>query len=579
MIPYLLGQGLRVSVIKHAHHEFDVDVPGKDSWVHRQSGATEVLVSSTRRWALMHELRGAGEPRLPELLAKMSPVDLVIIEGFKREPHRKIEVHRIANDKPLLFPEDPDIVGIATDAAVETTLPMAHLDDIEAVAALLQRSAMPVEDVLAKQLPNREGLRGKMAQLSDDCFAFGGPMMSVDEAVGIIAARVTAVEEIETVALGAADGRVLARDDCRAVAAAAVHQFRGRRLCGGKPRSAAGRGEGVSVTGRMQAGASASAAIQPGHAMRIFTGAPMPEGADTVFMQEDVRIDDDGRVVLPAGLKPGANVRPAGEDIPAGHAALAAGRRLRPQDVALAAAFGLTQLEVVRRIRVAVFSTGDELVSPGETRAPAQLFDSNRFMLMAMLARLGCEVSDLGILRDERASLAEALQKAAGNHDLILTTGGVSTGEEDHVKAAVESAGKLVLWRMAIKPGRPVAMGIIGGTPFIGLPGNPVASFVTFVHVVRPTVLALSGAAQQPLVPMPVRAAFSYRKKIARREYVRVNLARGEDGMLEAVKFPREGAGLLSSLVDTDGLVELGEEITRVEPGQTVGFLSYSSLI
>jgi molybdopterin molybdotransferase len=312
--------------------------------------------------------------------------------------------------------------------------------------------------------------------------------------------------------------------------------------------------------------------------MRIFTGAPMPDGADTVFMQEDVRVDGN-KVVLPAGLKPGANVRPAGEDIAAGHSALGAGRRLRPQDVALAAAFGLTHVEVIRRIRVAVFSTGNELVSPGAPRATAQLFDSNRFMLMAMLARLGCEVSDLGILRDDRASLAQGLKNVAGRHDLILTTGGVSTGEEDHVKAAVESAGTLVLWRMAIKPGRPVAMGIIGGTPLIGLPGNPVASFVTFVHVVRPTVLALSGATQQPLLPMPVRAAFSYKKKIARREYVRVNLRKGEGGVLEAVKFPREGAGLLSSLVDTDGLVELGEEITQVQPGQTVGYLGYASLI
>ena len=152
VIPHLLGQGLRVSVIKHAHHEFDVDVPGKDSWVHRQAGATEVLVSSTRRWALMHELRGAPEPRLPELLTRMSRVDLVVIEGFKREPHHKIEVHRIANDKPLLFPGDPDIVGIATDAVVETTLPVAHLDDIEAIAALMQRSAIPVEQVLARSL-------------------------------------------------------------------------------------------------------------------------------------------------------------------------------------------------------------------------------------------------------------------------------------------------------------------------------------------------------------------------------------------------------------------------------------------
>jgi molybdopterin molybdotransferase len=418
-----------------------------------------------------------------------------------------------------------------------------------------------------------------MAQLSDDCFAFGGPMMSVDEAVHIIAARVSPVRDVETVSLAQADGRILAS----AISAPLpLPPFTNSAVDGYAVRSRdlPLQGEAAfSVTGRVQAGASAREAASQGYAMRIFTGAPMPDGADTVFMQEDVRIDENGRVVLPAGLKAGANVRPAGEDIPIGSVALKAGQRLRPQDVALAAAFGLAYVEVIRRIRVAVFSTGNELVSPGSPREPAQLFDSNRFMLMAMLARLGCEVSDLGILRDDRASLADGLKKVAGHHDLILTTGGVSTGEEDHVKASVESVGTLVLWRMAIKPGRPVAMGIIGGTPFIGLPGNPVASFVTFVHVVRPTVLALAGAIQQQLVPMPVRAGFRYKKKIGRREYVRVNLRQAPDGALEATKFPREGAGLLSSLVDTDGLVELGEAITQVEPGQTVGFLGYASLI
>lgn len=418
-----------------------------------------------------------------------------------------------------------------------------------------------------------------MAQLSDDCFAFGGPMLLVDEAVGIIAARVAPVQEVETVSLNEADGRILASE---IFASLPLPPFTNSAVDGYAVRGSDiphQTEQAFPVAGRVQAGTSASEAIKPGHAVRIFTGAPMPDGADTVFMQEDVRIDGDGRVVLPAGLKSGANVRPAGEDVPVGHTALAAGQRLRPQDVALAAAFGLTAVNVRRRIRVAIFSTGNELVSPGAARADAQLFDSNRFMLGAMLTRLGCVVSDLGILRDDRASLADGLKKVAGSHDLILTTGGVSTGEEDHVKAAVESVGTLVLWRMAIKPGRPVAMGVIGGTPFIGLPGNPVASFVTFVHVVRPTVLALAGAAQQALVPMPVRAAFTYKKKIARREYVRVNLRKSDDGTLEAVKFPREGAGLLSSLVDTDGLVELGEDVTQVRPGQTVGFLAYASLM
>jgi molybdopterin molybdotransferase len=416
-----------------------------------------------------------------------------------------------------------------------------------------------------------------MAQLSDDCFAFGGPLMSVDEAVGIITTRVRAVSEVDAVSLVEADGRILARD---IVAPLPLPPFTNSAVDGYAVQSRdlpRGQEQALPVTGRVQAGHAAQAA-EPGHALRIFTGAPMPQGADTVFMQEDVRIDQSGRVVLPPGLKAGANVRPAGEDIPEGRVALKRGARLRPQDIALAAAFGLTELTVARRIRVAVFSTGDELASPGTPRAAAQLFDSNRFMLIAMLKRLGCEVSDLGILRDERVSLARALQQAATAHDLILTTGGVSTGEEDHVKAGVESVGSLVLWRMAIKPGRPVAMGIIAGTPFIGLPGNPVASFVTFVHVVRPTVLALSGAAPAHPVAIPVRAAFSYKKKSGRREYVRVTLHKATDGELEAIKFPREGAGLLSSLVETDGLVELGETMTKVEPGQHVGFLGYASL-
>lgn len=417
-----------------------------------------------------------------------------------------------------------------------------------------------------------------MAQLSDDCFAFGGPMMSVDEAVATIAARVSAVAETEWVDLAEADGRVLASD---IRAPLALPPFTNSAVDGYAVRSAdlpREKEQAFPVSARVQAGASAPDAIARGEAIRIFTGAPMPAGADTVFMQEDVRIEAS-KVVLPPGLKAGANVRPVGEDVLEGHRALPAGRQLRPQDIALIAALGLTRIETRRQLRVAVFSTGNEVVSPGAPRGAAQLFDSNRFMLTAMLKRLGCEVSDLGILRDDRVSLASALKEAAARHDLILTSGGVSTGEEDHVKAAVERVGTLVLWRMAIKPGRPVAMGIIGGTPFIGLPGNPVASFVTFTYVVRPTVLALAGTAQKKPVPMPVRAAFSYKKKVGRREYVRVSLRNGSEGTLEAVKFPREGAGLLSSLVDTDGLVELGEEIVTVEPGQIVGFLDYSNLV
>jgi len=402
--------------------------------------------------------------------------------------------------------------------------------------------------------------------------------MSVDDAVAMIAARVGAVPDTEMVALMEAAGRVLAEP---IVAPLPLPPFTNSAVDGYAIRSADLAlipQHAFPVVGRIAAGeAAASEVVEAGQAVRIFTGAPMPTGADTVFMQEDVRLEGE-HVILPPGLRAGANVRPAGEDIPKGSEALPAGRRLRPQDVALIAALGLTHVKVRRAIRVAVFSTGDELVAPGQSLVAPKLYDSNRFMLMTMLRRLGCAVSDLGILPDDRVSLAQALEMAASRHDLLLTSGGVSTGEEDHVKAAIESVGSLVLWRMAIKPGRPVAMGVVRGTPFIGLPGNPVASFVTFTYVVRPTIFALAGASADPVVPTPVRAAFSYKKKIARREYVRASIQRREDGSFEAVKFPREGAGLLSSLVQTDGFIELGEDITAVEPGDFLNFFSYASL-
>jgi len=230
-------------------------------------------------------------------------------------------------------------------------------------------------------------------------------------------------------------------------------------------------------------------------------------------------------------------------------------------------------------VKVALFSNGDEIAEPGTTRRGTQVFDSNRIMLIAMLRRIGCVVTDLGILRDDSARIGAALKDAARSHDLILSSGGVSTGEGDCVKAAVESTGTLVFWRIAMKPGRPVAMGVIDGTPFIGLPGNPVASFVTFAKVARPAILALAGAQWSAPSPIRVRAQFAHRKKPARREYVRVHLRRAEDGTLEAVKFPREGAGLLSSLVDTDGVLELPEDVTRVEPGQMVECFTYASLL
>src|SRR6202020_125191 len=288
--------------------------------------------------------------------------------------------------------------------------------------------------------------------------------------------------------------------------------------------------------------------------------------------------DESGRVHFPPGLRRGANTRPRGEDIEVGARALRKGQRLRPQDLALAAALGLRSLPVRRPIRLALFSTGDELVEPGLSAGPAQRYDSNRVLLAALAARSGAQVMDLGILPDKRDKIAIALRDAARDNDLILTSGGVSTGEEDHVRSAVELNGSLVFWRLAIKPGRPGAMGTVAGVPFVGLPGNPAAAFITFVHVARPILAALAGASVEAAPSLRAAAAFSYRKKAGRREYVRVRIEPGSSGEPIAHKHGVEGAGILTSLTETTGLAELEEAVTSVAPGDTVKYLPYESL-
>ncbi|SED91283.1 molybdopterin molybdotransferase [Rhizobiales bacterium GAS188] len=416
-----------------------------------------------------------------------------------------------------------------------------------------------------------------MAQLTDDCFAFGGELMPVDAALALIAERVGPVSGVEEVGLAEADGRIVAADIRAPIS---LPPFDNSAVDGYAVRHADLAPQGqteLPLRGRVAAGGSAMGLAASGAAVRVFTGAPLPGDADTIFMQEDVRLSGD-RVILPAGLRKGANLRRAGEDIAKEALLLPEGRRLKPQDVALAAAGGLKAIAVRRRLKVALFSTGDELVEPGAMLRPGAIHDSNRALIASLLRRFGVEVADLGILRDDHDELAGQLAEAARSHDLIVTSGGVSTGEEDHVKAAVEATGKLVFWRLGIKPGRPVAMGVIGGTPFAGLPGNPVAVFVTFCHVVRPLLARLSGMTPAPVVPMPVRAAFGYRKKAGRREYVRVSLRQAADGTVECVKHPREGAGILTSLTETDGLAELAEPIREIAPGDVVGFLPYSSM-
>ncbi len=417
-----------------------------------------------------------------------------------------------------------------------------------------------------------------MAQLTDDCFAHGNRLMTAAEALDLIATVARPVTEREEVSLCDTPGRVLAAD---MVATMDVPPHDNAAVDGYAlfHDDLDPEGETVlPVTGRVPAGHTLDRPARRGEATRIFTGAPMPDGPDTVMMQEDTS-EEGGKVTLRPGIEKGANRRHAGEDVKAGATILRAGRRLKPQDIGLAASAGAATLSCYAPLRVALFSTGDEVTEPGDPLKPGAIHDANRYTVMGLLRALGCSVTDMGILADEGPKTQEALSQAAIHHDVLVTSGGVSVGDEDHVRRTIMDQGKLHAWYMAIKPGRPLLLGQMGQTAFVGLPGNPAAAMVTFLRFARPLLLRLSGATDVDPLLFRVRAAFDRKKKPERREYVRVYVKTGADGVLEAHAFEREGAGLLSSLVETDGLAELPEDMTRLEKGAMIEVLPFSEVM
>jgi molybdopterin molybdotransferase len=415
--------------------------------------------------------------------------------------------------------------------------------------------------------------------------------MSLDDALASVLAHAMPLQATETVATFDADGRVLAQD---LVSALQVPPNDNSSMDGYALRAAdvTETGKVLPVTQRIAAGHAAEP-LEPGTCARIFTGAPMPAGADAVVMQEDT-VEVGGNihgVHIQAVPQAGQWVRRAGEDVTRGAVVLARGERLSPAGLGLAASLGLAHLRVVARPRVALFSTGDELVMPGEVppeaMKPGAIYNSNRFFLRALLRRLGCEVSDLGIVPDKREATLAALKTAADHHDLILTSGGVSVGEEDHIKPAVQQLGSLNLWQIAMKPGKPFAYGTVkrdagagagadSAKPchFIGLPGNPVSSFVTFLLLVRPFLLRLQGVESMALKTTTLPAHFTLSKADKRREFLRVR--RNAAGGLDL--FPNQSSGVLTSAVWADGLVD-NPAGTTIAHGDPVSFISFSDLL
>ncbi len=401
-------------------------------------------------------------------------------------------------------------------------------------------------------------------------------LLPLEEALTLLEPHFPAVTETQSLPLAQALHRVLA-EDVIAPMNVPPHDNSAVDGWGFAAGSRPARGAPLALAGTVAAGHPFSGEVPAGTAVRILTGAPVPAGVDTIAMQEDCQNTPEG-ITIPATIPMGSNIRSAGEDVRRDSTVLTKGVRLRPQDLGIAAAVGRTHVMVYRPLRVAIFSTGDEIRDPGEPLPPGCIYDTNRTTALSLLRGLGCEVTDLGILADKHAVVTEAIAAAASDHDVILTSGGVSVGDEDHVKAAVESVGTLHFWRLAIKPGKPVAMGSVKGTAFIGLPGNPVAVLVTLMMVARPLLLRKMGMLDVSTPKLPAVSGFTLRRKAGRREWLRARMEI-EDGRLMIKTFTTESSGVLSSMVWSDGLVEIPESVSDVALGHPLMYIPYSELL
>ncbi len=414
-----------------------------------------------------------------------------------------------------------------------------------------------------------------MTKISNDCFDEKERLMSTAEAIAKLKKAAGAISSTEVVPIELASGRILAEDlhstrDVPGFDNAAVDGY-----AFAYADYVIAKGQPMPVSQYIRAGRMMGQPLARGTAARIFTGAKIPVGADTVVMQEDVTLVDED-ILLPEDLKQGINYRCRGEDVTKDQQLYTAGHCLSPTDIGMIAAFGYPKVKVFHPLKVAVFSTGDEIFEPGESLSEDGVYDVNRYMLQALLKTMGCETTDLGILKDDKKSIAQSLEKAAAEHQVIMTSGGVSTGDADHIAEILGESGEVGFWRLAIKPGRPLAFGKLHNQYFIGFPGNPVATAVCFLRFAYPLLAALSGQSWPEPQYLDLPATFKMKKKAGRREWVRAQLVAGAEGAVSVDKHPKQGSGVLTSMVEADGLVELPDELTEVEIGDRVAFMPFA---
>ncbi|EGR2719911.1 bifunctional molybdopterin-guanine dinucleotide biosynthesis adaptor protein MobB/molybdopterin molybdotransferase MoeA [Vibrio parahaemolyticus] len=557
LLPKLTKAGLRIGMLKHAHHNFDVDKPGKDSYRLRKAGASQMLIASRNRFALMTETPEA-EAEFEYLLTRFDEdkLDVVLVEGCKNIAFPKIELHREEVGKPWLYPHDENIIAIASDSAeLDSELPQMNINDLDAIAQFVLQY---VQDAKAPKSKEKDAAC---------CDTLSPAFLSVVQGQEKILSLVNTVSEIEACKIENAYGRVLAE---HIISPVNVPQYTNSAMDGYAIRSDDVDRDSYQVVAEVMAGHAYDQPLQVGQAVKIMTGAPTPRNGDTVVMREQASQEGDKVTFDGAHIKAGQNVRQAGEDLAIGSDVFTAGTRLASPEMGMIASLGFGEANVFRRLKVAVFSTGDEVQAPGTEQKANSIYDSNRFTIMGMLEKLGCEILDFGILEDNEQLMIEALENASAQADVVMTSGGVSVGDADYIKLALDKLGQIDFWRINMRPGRPLAFGQINNKPFFGLPGNPVAVMVSFINFVEPALRKMQG--EQGWKPLKVNAIATenLRSRQGRTEFSRGIYELDNTGRLTVRTTGKQGSGILRSMSEANCLIEISPAIDTVKAGESV---------
>ncbi|TBT55517.1 bifunctional molybdopterin-guanine dinucleotide biosynthesis adaptor protein MobB/molybdopterin molybdotransferase MoeA [Vibrio parahaemolyticus] len=557
LLPKLTEAGLRIGMLKHAHHNFDVDKPGKDSYRLRKAGASQMLIASRNRFALMTETPEA-EAEFEYLLTRFDEdkLDVVLVEGCKNIAFPKIELHREEVGKPWLYPHDDNIIAIASDTAeLDSELPQMNINDLDAIAQFVLQY---VQDAKAPKSKEKDAAC---------CDTLSPAFLSVVQGQEKILSLVNTVSEIEACKIENAYGRVLAE---HIVSPVNVPQYTNSAMDGYAIRSDDVDRDSYQVVAEVMAGHAYDQPLEVGQAVKIMTGAPTPRNGDTVVMREQAIQEGDKVTFNGANIKAGQNVRQAGEDLAIGSDVFTAGTRLASPEMGMIASLGFGEANVFRKLKVAVFSTGDEVQAPGREQKANSIYDSNRFTIMGMLEKLGCEILDFGILEDNEQLMIEALENASAQADVVMTSGGVSVGDADYIKLALDKLGQIDFWRINMRPGRPLAFGQINNKPFFGLPGNPVAVMVSFINFVEPALRKMQG--EQGWKPLKVNAIATenLRSRQGRTEFSRGIYELDDTGRLTVRTTGKQGSGILRSMSEANCLIEISPAIDTVKAGESV---------